>query len=465
MGDGFWRLIDHYIVLCLFLALFVLLLLGVGDVQTVSLLGLLLCLVGLVQAPAFSAAGAKIDGWILGPLLVYNLLSAVSSWVTFGSIADGYAGCQLIWPLLYLLLAGLSDEEQLWLRRLCVCLAGTVAAAGLGQFCYAALAAGGARRLAGLLGNPNALGIFLVLGWLIWQGCNPKLENASDKRQGLLWRLWFALEAVLLMALALTLSLGSFLAMAVGIVILVMGRKTERGLGAAGIYLGQLLAKAALGVGVGLLLYLTVARTDYPWLCLPLLLYAGALAVGWLDFERFLLARPKAAAGLAALGGLVAAGLVLVRPSSLATFAERLQMMRNGLGYFWQNPLLGVGPYQWRGLNMQDADKFFNTWHIHNVFIHVGVELGLLAAAALLVWAVRLWLRQKQTEAKAELGAFMTHCLLDTSFFYVGITALVMLTAAGPVQNDRIVLSCWAWRLLFGLLALLFAWDWCCFAE
>ena len=61
MGGGFWRLIDHYIVLCLFLALFILTLLGVGDVRTVSLLGLLLCAVGLVQAPAVAAAGAKID--------------------------------------------------------------------------------------------------------------------------------------------------------------------------------------------------------------------------------------------------------------------------------------------------------------------------------------------------------------------------------------------------------------------
>ncbi len=135
--------------------------------------------------------------------------------------------------------------------------------------------------------------------------------------------------------------------------------------------MAQLLAKATFGVGTGLLLYLAAARTDYPWLCLPLLLYALTVAAGWRDFERFLLAKPKAAVGLAAFGGLVAAGLVLVRPSSLATFAERLQMMSNGLSYCWQNPLWGVGPYQWRGLNMQDADKFFNTWHIHNAFIHV----------------------------------------------------------------------------------------------
>lgn len=464
MGGGFWRLIDHYIVLCLFLALFVLLLLGVGDVRTVSLLGLILCALGLAQAPAVAAAGAKIDGWVLGPLLVYNLLSAVASWGTFGNIADGYAGCQLIWLLLYLLLVGLSSEEQIWLRRLCAGLAGLVALIGLGQFTYAALAEGSARRLAFFLGNPNALGIFLVLGWFIWQGYRPEPEAVFGKRRKLILRLWFAVEAVLLMALALTLSLGSFLAMAVGIVILVAGRKAQGGYAAAA-YLAQLLAKATLGVGMGLLLYLAAARTDYPWLCLPLLLYAGVLLAGWWDFGRFLAVKPKVAAGLTALGSLVAAGLVLVRPSSLATFAERLQMMRNGLHYCWQNPLWGVGPYQWRGLNMQDADKFFNTWHIHNVLIHVGVELGLLAAGALLILAIRVWLKHKQPEIRAEFGAFLTHCLLDTSFFYLGITAMVMLTVAQPSQASGIRLSCWVWRLLFGILAVLFVWNWRCFAK
>ena len=168
---------------------------------------------------------------------------------------------------------------------------------------------------------------------------------------------------------------------------------------------------------------------------------------------------------MAALGSLVAAGVVLVRPSSLATFAERLQMMRNGLHYCWQNPLWGVGPYQWRGLNMQDADKFFNTWHIHNVLIQVGVELGLLAAAALLILAIRVWLKSKQPETRAEFGAFLTHCLLDTSFFYLGITAMVMLTVAQPSRASGIRLSCWVWRLLFGILAVLFVWNWRCFAK
>ena len=53
--------------------------------------------------------------------------------------------------------------------------------------------------------------------------------------------------------------------------------------------------------------------------------------------------------------------------------------------------------------------------------------------------------------------------MLDTSFFYLGITALVLLTVAQPSQTFGLRLSCWVWRLLFGLLALLFAWNCYCF--
>ena len=100
-----------------------------------------------------------------------------------------------------------------------------------------------------------------------------------------------------------------------------------------------------------------------------------ALAMCWSTFDRFLRACPRVAASISATGFLVAAAAVTVRPSSLATFAERLEMMRNGMGYLAENPLLGVGPYQWRLLNLADGDKYFNTWHIHNVLIHVGVEM------------------------------------------------------------------------------------------
>ena len=47
MGDMFDHVLDYYIVSCLFIVLFILSLIGVGDVRTISALGVLLCVVGL----------------------------------------------------------------------------------------------------------------------------------------------------------------------------------------------------------------------------------------------------------------------------------------------------------------------------------------------------------------------------------------------------------------------------------
>ena len=140
---------------------------------------------------------------------------------------------------------------------------------------------------------------------------------------------------------------------------------------------------------------------------------------------------------IAALGMAVAITAIALRPSAVATFSERLEMMANGLGYFTKDPLLGVGPYQWRALNLYDGDKYFNTWHIHNVLIHIGVELGWIAMAMLAASAVRFYRKAPGAEEKAGLIAFYFHNMIDTSFFYLGVFALALLALGKPGEKAR----------------------------
>ena len=70
---GLDSLIDHYTSVCIALALFVLSLVGVGDVVVVSLLGFLRCMAGLTRR------SARADPWILVPLLVYDLACLAST--------------------------------------------------------------------------------------------------------------------------------------------------------------------------------------------------------------------------------------------------------------------------------------------------------------------------------------------------------------------------------------------------
>lgn len=421
INRGINVVLGHYILAVMLLALAALTVGGVGSPETVGIIGLILCAAGL------SLGEARADLWVLGPLAAYIVLGGISSFATYGYFSGGYTATQSVLLVLYLLMACLDEKELLLFRRLSVLWAGYVAAHGLAQFLHKALDAS-AGRLGGMLGNPNSLGIFLVVAWFGLAAWMP-----GEEETGVLHNLLRRLEPLILTALALTLSMGSFVALAAGMAFMAAGWLRREGWRAAFSRLCPMLAKAGLCVGLGILMYFTARRTSIPWFCLVLTLYLLALTALWERLDRFLRDIPWAAAAMSLFGALVAAAAVAIRPSSIATFAERLEMMRNGLGYLTVNPLLGVGPYQWRLLNLRDADTYFNTWHIHNIPIHIAVELGLPALAALLVIAVRTY--QKKGPNRAGFTALVCHSLMDTGFFYLGTMSLLTATVAEPKRR------------------------------
>lgn len=430
---------SRYIAVTLFLAFFIFTFIGAGNFIIVSLVGLFLCAIGLVQS------SVRVDLWILVPLILYNGISLLSGYRTYGNTLDGYASTQSVFPVIYLLMSYLGSQERRLLKSLCAVWAGVMATIGIGQFVMAAFS-GSATRLSGLMGNPNAMGAMLALGWFALQSCLRE-ENGPA-----LERFLRGLEFITLTALALTLSLGAFGALGIGVLVMHFYGK-ER--------FSSLLCRLAEMIfagGCGILLYIAGNATNWPWLCLIL---CGYILIGaWYrgQFEREL-SDGKWAKLLICLTGALGAGVVaFLRPNAAATFAERLAMIRNGLGYLGAEPLLGVGPYQWRRLNLQDGDTYFNTWHIHNVFVHVGVELGLIAMAMLLLIVVR---HLRKREAPAQRGAFaaaLTHNLMDTSFFYIATVPFLMMTAESASRDSRL-LGRGAARCIFGVFAVLFAWN------
>lgn len=444
-------LLDHYLVVSLLLTQVILTQVGVGNIKIVSLLGILLCMTGILQG------AVQVDFWVFIPLVLYNLVSMASSLAAYGNITDGYASTQALFPVIYLIMAYLDHSEKHLLKQLCVAWAGCSALAGIGQFVVRVLFLQRAWRIGGFLGNPNAMGIFLVIGWFALLDCiarQEETENTTPQNH----RLFFLsyLEPILLFALALTLSMGSFVAMAAGILMLLWKKKQKSSWKETFHYGFCLLAKASLGMGTGIIIYLAAARTSVPLSCIPLLFYGAAAVYCWKTYALFLTQKPRTAAAIALTGILVAGAVVLVRPSSFATFTERLEMMQNGLYYFAQNPLLGVGPYQWRLLNLHDSSKYFNTWHIHNLLIHTGVELGWVAPAMLLLIAVSVYCKKITPEEKAGFTAFCFHNLMDTSFFYLGILSLTMLTQANPGYRGK-KLGASTVKLFFSLSAAMFA--------
>ena len=129
-------------------------------------------------------------------------------------------------------------------------------------------------------------------------------------------------------------------------------------------------------------------------------------------------------------------------------------MMGNGISYLGVDPLVGMGPFTWRLANIQDAGNYFNTNHIHNIFIHAGVEFGLIAMAALIIIAVRVFIKRYREAQHGEDAALLFHMLTDTGFFYVGIVGMFIFTANGSITPAK-KLSSVGTKLLFGCLFLL----------
>lgn len=445
LGRVLDTLYDHYVFALLILAQAALAQFGVANALSTGMVGILLCAAGLGLRRS-----ARIDFWVAVPMAVYLILGMASSYAAYGSAVRGYPATHVIIFTVYFLMACLDGGELRLLKRLNALWAGCAAAVSLGMFLLRALA-GTAGRLGGLLHNPNALGIFLVVGWFAITAC---LEEDGE-REDLPDRLMRYAEPLVLATLALTLSMGSFLAMAAGILVLLLEKKRRTSLREAFDYGCQVLAKASLCFAAGILMYVTARQTRIPWFCLFLLVWLLALAASWGAFERFLRTCRRAAMALSGGGLAVAAAAVAIRPSAVATFAERIEMMENGLGYLLFHPVLGLGPGRWQEWNLYDGDKYFGTWHIHNFLIHTGVELGLIAMAMLVI----ILLRHFRKTGAPGAAAFVVHNLMDTTFFSLGVTTLT-LVAAGEPQKGGKPLGRTATRAV--LLLMMACFVWCC---
>ena len=430
-----------HVVIVLFLTFFIFTFVGAGSFIIVSLVGLLLCIVGLLQT------SVKVDLWILLPLIFYNLISLLSGYRVFGNTLEGLASTQSVFPIVYLLVAYLDGRERKLLKRLCAIWVGVMAAIGIGQFTLAAFS-GTASRLSGLMGNPNAMGAILVLGWFALQSCLLELGEGNSR----LKRLLHGLEFITLAALALTLSIGAFGALGVGVIAMhIYGKERISALICRG-------AQIIFAGGCGILLYVAGDYTAWPWLCLIICGYI--LISAWYRelFKEYLVKR-KWISGLICLAGVCGVGiLVFLRPNAAVTFSERLAMIKNGLGYIGESPFLGIGPYQWRWLNMQDTDLYFNTWHIHNIFVHVGVELGLLALTMLIVTGVRHFCKKEDMAQRGAFFAVLIHNLMDTSFFYIATVPFMMMISAQDEGKAR-PLGGAIVKGIFSVFFVLFAWN------
>lgn len=440
---------DNCVALCTMIVIIALSFTGAGNALMVCVMGFMLCVALLTRR------SMKLDLWIFIPLLVYILLCGYASLRAYGTLTQGYVCVQAVFLVVYLAVASMDEDEARFLRQAIVAWVALAAVIGIAFFVFDALG-GMVSRLGWPLGGANALGIYMVIGWFALLGL-----KGSDVAERILRHV----EPLILVSLALTLSLGSFGALVIGIIVMLLYSKRERTWDAVLADAAVLIVKLVIGVGTGICLYLAPSWGDLPLFNIVTLAYLIALVVFWAQLEAFLRSHMRLTAPLAILGPVVAIVAMLIRGSAPATFFERLDMIQNGIGYLSVNPLFGVGAYQWRVLNMMDGDLYFNTWHIHNSLLHIAVELGVIAALMLLVVAVRFFVKRRDPEQRGAFVAFIVHNMLDTSLFFPAIGSLLMVTAGSPrttgalLYGASVKVLAGAFALVLGVLAACIAWG------
>ncbi len=207
---------------------------------------------------------------------------------------------------------------------------------------------------------------------------------------------------------------------------------------------------------VSLVIYLTFSRGTL-LLAIPLSLCGMALVYGWQHTQY----RNRLIGGI--LGGLTLLGLAIVPLRQTARFQNIFSLETNSTAFFrlklWQSSLniirdhwlLGLGPdnflyaYRTRYI-LPEAWQEPNLSHPHNLILDFATRLGIGGVIILLWLQLAFWqkiLREYQHKSEPHLlglmGSmlvFLSHGLIDHSFFLVDLAFLFSLSVA-LIQNDK----------------------------
>lgn len=194
------------------------------------------------------------------------------------SLTEGYVCVEAVFLAIYLAIASMGDDEALLMRRGCV--AWAIVAAAVAIVLFVCNAFGGVvSRLNWPLSGANAEGIFLVIAWFALRAIKSGETPDRVLRHG---------EPVILVALALTLSLGSFGALVIGAIAMLLYGKRDRTWGTVGADAAVMVVKLAIGVGTGLCLYLAPSWGDLPLFNVVTLAYLAVLVVFWPRLDDYL---------------------------------------------------------------------------------------------------------------------------------------------------------------------------------
>lgn len=433
---------------------------GRGNLLVIAISSISLSVIGIFQQkPHFS--------WkIVGCLLVLCMLGFISNYIHFGVLFKGYIILMFSCIPLYMLTRCLDEELSHILLGAVSIWCGLVAVCAIISFASDSIE-GHAFRLDMFGMGSNVLGIFLVMGFfsaLSYQirdmrststaaislpdALNQYVSRINDEtstcasERGILKRAISKIVPLcipaILAATALTMSVGSFIALFAGIVFLAVYLwLIERDLFTR--YVSIMLSwasQAFLGLAAGMLVFIA-SSSDSIIMLLINISYVIALCIVWDKISSQLYVSRVLPRMIVCLIPVASAAVVFLRPNALNTFTDRIDMMGNAVSHLFDSPLIGLGEYSWMNMNANDGSTFFNTTYVHNGFLHYGVELGIAAMIILVVIAIICFMRKTHLAQQGTKAAFLFHIMFDVSLFSpIDIASFICATVPDEVPEN-----------------------------
>ena len=397
---------QNYLVYTLFSIFVILCLNKTGIPLVISLLGLIACILGFIKKETI------LNKSILYLLITYNVVCMISSLITTKNLFTGYVGTQLICTIILILLGFLSTKEQQHLKKLSIIFSLTISILGILLFFIKGLTGNGF-RLDILFDNSNVLGIFMVITcFLIKEVNNQKLN---------------LLTPLVIVTLALTLSIGSIITFILGLVILTFTKYKKDSLKNKIFYFLEELSNMVIPYIIGILMYISINKLNSLTFSLILIIYLVIYITQYKKIIDFFKLHKKLNIVIFIFSLFTLLIIITLRNNFISTFLERVEMIIEGINLSFHNPIVGIGPLSFNMVNALSQGKYFNTYYIHNLWIHNSTELGILAAILLVIIFIKALKIKKTPEAQSGLIATTIHYFMDVGFMYLGITTLLMI--------------------------------------
>ncbi len=294
----------------------------------------------------------------------------------------------------------------------------------------------------------NATAAFLVvmtiLGTTLW----------SQESKKYIRPLYSIANYLMILVVLGTMSKGGWLVLALGAILLVIGMPGQYRIKT--IYSLAMSGLAAIAAAIKFLPAITSGNTDHalPYLLLGfVVLLIGELFWNFLIFSNRRWGKAIVIGGVALLliallgSGLLTTGKSAVfnkdlQSSTIAaqaqkignlsdfSYTSRIDIYRWGIDIAKDHPIFGVGAGGWNALYHQYQDYLFFTTEVHNHFLQVLIEAGLIGLMAFLaMWAILILIISKQSkqlrvkQEELEADPLMKHWILNWGVAVAALTA------------------------------------------